>query len=126
MKNFTICLLILIAGTFALPGKSNATIHNVEVKNFVFNPTTIINAMNFRDYNNVVFIGEETSGRPNHFGEVKSFALPHSGLTVSYSTKYFQLTNANGNTIIPDVKIQSTIYDYLQGRDAVMEYIFEQ
>ena len=37
-----------------------------------------------------IFIGEPTGGRPNHFGEVKSFNLPNSGLSVRYSTKYFR------------------------------------
>lgn len=42
MKRFTLVLSILIAGMIALPGKTNATIHNVEVEDFEFNPTTFI------------------------------------------------------------------------------------
>ena len=60
---------------------------------------------------NAVFVGEETGGKPNHFGEVKSFQLPSSKLPVSYSTKYFKRTDENMNTITPDVKIELSFSD---------------
>lgn len=88
--------------------------------------SAILNAMDFKEYENVTFVGEETSGRPNHFGEVEEFTLPHSGIVVTYSTKYFHRTNINGNTLIPDVKMYSTIYDNMQGTDIMLEYVKKQ
>jgi hypothetical protein len=82
--------------------------------------------MDFKKYPDVTFVGEETSGKPNHFGEVQQFVLPNSGLTVNYSTKYFMRTEELISTITPDVILSLSIADYLEGRDLSFEWVMEQ
>ena len=71
----------------------------------------------------VVLVGEETGGRPNHFGEVKRFVLPESRLIVNHSTKYFTLLKEDTPTITPDVMAPMTIGFYLKGIDPSLEAV---
>ena len=88
--------------------------------------SAILNAMDFKRLTNAIFVGEETAGKPNHFGEVKSFQLPNSKLYVSYSTKYFKSTDENVSTITPDVIVEMSFSDLLKGIDPVYEWIKKQ
>ena len=85
--------------------------------------SAILNALDFRRLMNACLIGEETSGKPNHLGEIKNFQLPHSGLQVVYSTKYFKYTDDNANTLRPDIKVETSFSDYQKGIDPVFERI---
>lgn len=87
--------------------------------------SAILNAMDFKRLTNAVFIGEETAGKPNHFGEVRTFQLPSSGIKVNYSTKYFKETDEEINTITPDIKSESGFSDFSHGVDPVYEWIRE-
>jgi hypothetical protein len=71
---------------------------------------------------NAVLIGEPTGGKPNCFGEVKTFELPNSKLEVVYPVKYFQLAaDGDPSTREPDIKVTRSFADYLAGRDPVLE-----
>ena len=50
----------------------------------------MMNAVHLEQETQVLTVGEPTGGKPNNFGEIKTFSLPNSGLTVRYSTKYIQ------------------------------------
>ncbi len=73
----------------------------------------------------VTLIGENTGGSPNSYGEVVTFELPNSKLPIYYSSKYFGLTNDGADTIIPDIIITHTIYDYINNKDLIMDYILK-
>lgn len=89
--------------------------------------SAILNALDFkRLVKNAVFVGEETAGKPDHFGEVRSFQLPNSGVSVNYSTKYFKNSDTPLNTITPDVTIETTFADYAKGIDPVFEWVKAQ
>ncbi len=88
--------------------------------------SAILNAMDFKRLTNAVFIGEETAGKPNHFGEVKSFQLPGSGLRVEYSTKYFKRTDEKINTITPEIKLEPSFSDFSRGIDPAYEWVKRQ
>ena len=88
--------------------------------------SAILNAMDFKRLTNAVFIGEETAGKPNHFGEVKGFQLPTFKLLVNYSTKYFKVTDEDVNTITPDIKIEMSFSDFMKGIDPVYEWVKQQ
>lgn len=88
--------------------------------------SAILNAMDFKQLTNAVFVGEETAGKPNHFGEVRGFQLPSSKLSVNYSTNYFKTTDEDVNTITPDVKIEMSFFDFTKGVDTVFEWIKQQ
>ena len=86
--------------------------------------SAIINTVDFINSAEVVIIGEETGGRPNHYGEVKRFVLPESRLVVSYSTRYFSLLEENPSTITPEILAPISFQDYLMGRDPAMEAVY--
>ncbi len=85
--------------------------------------SAILNVMDFKRLTHAILVGEETSGKPNHFGEVKSFRLPSSGLIVEYSTKYFKRTDKEINSIIPDYVIEMNYTDFIKGIDPVYDWI---
>ncbi len=72
--------------------------------------------------------GEAASGCVDHFGALGSFQLPHSQLSVSFSTKYICLgdyfESAAGKGMVPvqpDLPLPQTLADYLAGRDTAVE-----
>jgi hypothetical protein len=85
--------------------------------------SAIINTMDFKENTQAVFVGEETGGKPNHFGEVKTMVLPSSELRLYYSTKYFRYTKKDINSIIPDFTIETSFEDFKNGVDPVYEFI---
>ena len=88
--------------------------------------SAILNAMDFKQLTNAVFVGEETAGKPNHFGEVRSFQLPSSKVLVNYSTKYFTRSEKEIETIEPDMSIEMSFADFKKGVDPVFEWIKAQ
>lgn len=85
--------------------------------------SAVLNAISLRKQTRAILIGEPTGGRPNHYGEVKSFTLRHSRLQVTYSTKYFQQVEGDPSTILPDAGVPVPAADYFAGRDTVLEAI---
>lgn len=88
--------------------------------------SAILNAMDLKQLPNVVFVGEETAGKPNHFGELRSFRLPVSGIEISYATKYFKRSDQNEDTITPDVTLEPTFTEFSKGIDPAYEWIRKQ
>jgi hypothetical protein len=76
-----------------------------------------------------VSVGEPTGGALDCYGEVKTMELPNSQLPISYSTKFFEFSksfsykNDGVGTFLPDIAIQPTIQDYMDGNDAVLNYV---
>lgn len=85
--------------------------------------SAIINAIHFKYYNNAILVGEPTRGKPNHFGEVKSFKLPNSQLQVWYSSNYFQMVEEDTDSLYPDITVKTTYSDFVRGVDTVLEAI---
>ena len=106
--------------------ETNPTIKTYVVLGRATFSSAIINAMDFKRLTNAVFIGEETAGKPNHFGEVRNLQLPTSKLAVNYSTKFFKYTGEEVNTITPDIQIEMSFSDFKKGIDPVYEWIKKQ
>jgi hypothetical protein len=69
-----------------------------------------------------VLIGEPTGGKPNSYGNVRTFNLPSSGLLVQYSTTYFRLLqDSDPSSLFPELRLTPTIADYRAGRDPLLE-----
>lgn len=85
--------------------------------------SAILNAMDFKRMTNAIFVGEETAGKPNHFGEVRSFQLPNSGLQVNYSTNYFKTSEEDVKSLVPDVELEESFADFAKGIDPVYEWV---
>jgi C-terminal processing protease CtpA/Prc len=84
--------------------------------------SAIINALDFKK-SNAIYVGEETSGKPNHFGNIDSFFLPNSGLIVTYSMNYYKYLQEDVNSLKPDFLIEETFEDYKNGIDPVFEFV---
>jgi len=83
-----------------------------------------MNADDFCEKTHAVLYGEPTGGKPNSYGEVRTFTLPSSKMTVQYSTKYWHLNKkADPPALAPDVLIELSSADYFAGRDPVMEAV---
>ncbi len=80
-----------------------------------------LNANSIRNKLHATVIGEPTGQKPNAYGEVRSFNLPHSGLAVSYSTKYFKTDPADPPSMMPDISVDLTAADFFSTRDAAFE-----
>ncbi len=85
--------------------------------------SAILNTLDFKKKTNAIIVGENTGGKPNHYGEVKNFILPNSGVRVFYSSKYFHNSKDNSNTIKPDFTIELSYSDFFNGIDPVYEWI---
>ena len=86
----------------------------------------LINAVDFMKYDGVLVVGEETGGKPNHFGDVRRFVLPESGLIISHSTRYFQLLDEDPLSLSPDLEAPETYPQYLEGIDPALEAVRKQ
>jgi hypothetical protein len=83
----------------------------------------VVLAAEFERYTSAVLVGEPTGGRPNQYGEIETFALPHSGLTVSYSSWYFQTSDPWDDRpwVTPNVFVDPSFRSLSTGRDAALE-----
>ncbi|HUT75470.1 MAG TPA: hypothetical protein VM221_11645 [Armatimonadota bacterium] len=85
--------------------------------------SAVLNAIDLRNSTRAIFVGEPTGGKPNHYGEVRSFRLPNSGFLVTYSTKYFAHSKQDTPSFMPDLLVEPTFADYQAGRDPLLETI---
>jgi len=81
----------------------------------------MLNANQLRHEADAILIGEPTGGKPNSYGEVRSFRLPHSGFKVFYSTKYFRLLKDDPAAVLPDVAVSLGAQEFFAGEDPVLE-----
>ncbi|MCF2873998.1 MULTISPECIES: S41 family peptidase [unclassified Tenacibaculum] len=88
--------------------------------------SAIFNTVDFKNNTNAIIIGEETGGKPNHYGNIKSFALPYSRIKVTFSSDFYKLSDKNENTITPDVLIRTQYDDFKKGIDPIFEYVKKQ
>jgi hypothetical protein len=87
--------------------------------------SAMLNTLEMKSETNALFYGEPTGAKPNHFGEQKSFDLPNLAITVGYSTKYFNYSSENTPTFTPDILVEISFDNYINGIDPVLEKIIE-
>ncbi|MBK9732503.1 MAG: hypothetical protein IPO83_14715 [Chitinophagaceae bacterium] len=88
--------------------------------------SALMNAVDFVKNTNAIIVGEPTGANINHFGEVKSFQLPDSKITVYYSTKFWNNWPGHNGPLVPDIAVSHSYFDFLNGKDEAMEYILKQ
>lgn len=91
--------------------------------------SAIINAVELQEMG-AVLVGEPTSGSVDHFGSVKSFVLPNSGIQAGVSSKYMDLgtlldaaAGKGVEPLMPDIAAPQTLEDELAGKDSCLEYL---
>lgn len=85
-----------------------------------------LNAFDLQKKYHAILVGEPTGQKPNHYGEVRTFTLPNSRMTISHATKHFQtLPPADGDppTMVPDITAIVKASDYFSGQDPVLDAI---
>jgi hypothetical protein len=68
-----------------------------------------------------LLVGEPTGGKPNAYGDVRSFELPHSKLVVRYSTQWFELASRNAPSLTPNLSAPPLLSDCVAGRDPALD-----
>lgn len=83
--------------------------------------SAMANAIQLRSNYDAVLVGEPVNGDPNKPGDILTFSLPNSGLTVYYSTKVFHMQNKNDTSLSPNIYIEPSIKDFKEGNDPVLK-----
>lgn len=76
-----------------------------------------------------VFVGTPTGQAPGFFAGMyeEDYVLPNYGVEIRIPTAYYQPFEANEeNSLIPDVVIWTTLEDYINYTDPVLEYVLSQ
>lgn len=74
-------------------------------------------------YTRILFVGEATGARPDHFGDSKKTRLPNSGLTLRVSSLHWSsyLADDNRQATSPDLPAPWTSLAYFSGDDPALE-----
>lgn len=114
----------MISELSKLQKKKDFTVYTIIGRNTF--SSAIINAIQIDDKLNNVFVGTPTGGNVNGYGEIKSFNLKNTPITVLYSTKYFELIKGyEKDSLYPDIFVEQSFEDYLNGVDTVVEMILQ-
>jgi hypothetical protein len=82
----------------------------------------LIAAVSLKNDTGAVLIGEPTGEKPNSYGEVLPLTLPHSQLSVQYTTKFFRLApSGDPIALFPDLTVTRSLDDALAGRDPALD-----
>lgn len=86
--------------------------------------SALMNAVELSQQTATILVGEPTGGAPNHYGEVRRFTLPNSGLSVQYSTRFWNLVpELDTPALDPDILVVQTRERLLSGRDVVLDTV---
>jgi peptidase S41-like protein len=83
--------------------------------------SALLNAVELKEETNPILIGEPAGQRPNFYGEVETMKLPYSRLRVQYSTRFFKTMGGDPPALAPDIEVEPSSSDYMNGRDPVLE-----
>ena len=91
--------------------------------------SALINAVEIQEMGGVL-VGEHAGGSVSHFGAVRGFSLPNSGIRGQLSSKFIDLNTlldaGAGRGVValePDLLIPQTLEDTLAGRDTAVEWL---
>lgn len=79
-------------------------------------------AIDFREVARAMLVGETIGEKPNSYSENDEMTLPHSKLSISYSTRYYKFLATDG-LVTPDREIVPAWADWIAGRDPVLKWI---
>ncbi len=84
--------------------------------------SAVLNTIDMKQNTNAITVGEATGGKPNHFGEVKTFQLSNTKLNVQYSTKHFtRIKGSNADSMTPDVVVDLDSKSWFKGEDPFLD-----
>ncbi len=76
-------------------------------------------------HTNVLFAGEPTGARPNHYGDPTPVKLPNSGIEIRVSTLFWQDAHPadDREATAPQLSVEPTAADYIAGRDPALDAV---
>ena len=82
-------------------------------------------AMDLEKNTEAIFVGEPTESSPNQYGDATRIVLPHSGIGVSVSTRYWEDGGPSDHRpwLAPQIPAVLTSKDYRDNRDPAMNAI---
>ncbi len=83
--------------------------------------SAVDNAVQLKIQTHAIFVGQPTGGRPDSYGNVRTFTLPNSKLSVDYTTAYFHDMPGNPPALMPDIEVNPSFADFAAGRDPAMK-----
>lgn len=84
------------------------------------------NAITLKEKTQAIIIGEPTGQKPNHYGELKTFRLPNSGLGVNYSTEFWKRVEGDPPAFMPDILAEPSFADFSSGRDPAITAVLRR
>ena len=75
---------------------------------------------------NATLIGEPTGQGANFYASPEEFVLPNSGLTINFSSTYWDFAEVTRETIFPDISVPISSIDYFAGLDPVLNTALSQ
>ena len=97
----------------------------------IIGPATFSAAQNLTDqlekYTNILFVGEPTGSKGNHYGDSRKIVLPNSGITVRTAIYFWQdwLPTDDRDATTPQIPAPLTFESYRQKIDPALEAIFK-
>jgi hypothetical protein len=86
----------------------------------------MVNVVDFKKELGAILVGEPTGARPNSYSEGRNIILPNSRLRVYYSIRFYQFSDEDVPSVMPDKRLDPTWSDFRNGRDSVLEWILAQ
>jgi hypothetical protein len=82
-------------------------------------------AADLERHTETIFVGEPTAAPPNHYGETQRLILPSSGISILYSSLYWQSGRPDDQRewIEPALPAPLSSGDYAANRDPALEAI---
>ncbi len=76
-------------------------------------------------HTNVMFAGEPTGARPNHYGDPRPIRLPNSGLEIRASSLWWQDVHPadDRESTLPHLFVELSSSDLMSGRDPVLDAV---
>lgn len=85
--------------------------------------SALLNALQLADATRATTLGQPTGEKPNSYGEIDSFTLRYSQISITYATKYFQMVSGDPAALYPSITIDTSYAAYAAGKDPVMDAV---
>jgi len=82
------------------------------------------NAIQYSQILNAKIIGQPSGAKPAGYQDMGQFSLPNSNFVVTYSKRLYRFRENAGDALKPDVFIDTSIIDYIENKDRVLEWVF--
>ncbi len=83
-------------------------------------------AILLKEKTNAILVGEDSGGKPSHYGDTRHFQLPNSKINVNYSTEYIKHMDESLESLEPDVSIGVSAKIVTEGVDEALDWIATQ